>query len=692
MEPACQVAIVPTPGLGHLIPLLELAKRLVVHHNFTVTFLIPNDGTNLTPQKKVLEVLESISSTFLPPVNFDDLPPESKVETKIALTLARSLSAVRASVKALAESARLVALVVDLFGPEAFDVAIEFNVVGIYSAKVHFIYARIFGLSLACLFEMKTCGMLLRMDGSSARILKPRKQWTDEEVRDRNCDFKARNSLYTALSKKERVRISHCDMAKQAWDLLQVTYEGNKKVRGQKLQRLVLEFENMQMGEDESIDDFHARLMYVTKDDTLDEETNVKCKQLYHASKIVLRKNYTLEKEIDSLREEKEKIELQFETSVKEWNVERTNLVDKIKVLQDEVKSEVGDKEHVSNVLPYLFFPTSAMDLWFVFELPKLDETTTCEYRDLPEPVQYSGCVPLHGRDLADPVQDRSNDAYKALLRISKRYKSAAGIMVNSFADLEPGAFKAFKEQGPGLGLPPVYPVGPVTRTGSADELGGENKCLSWLDRQLKGSVLFVSFGSGGTLTTEQMNELALGHEMSRVKFLWVSRSPNEKQNATFFGARGSNDPLSFLPEGFLERTKDVGLVVTCWAPQVQILSHRLTGGFLTHCGWNSTLESIVHGVPLIAWPLYAEQKMNAVLLAEDLKVAWRVKVNEKGIVQCQEISKYAEGLIEGDEGRVLKKKMMELKEPSIIFYFTSLFSPYLPFAHISSLYQYIAV
>ncbi|XP_061999621.1 uncharacterized protein LOC133717012 [Rosa rugosa] len=217
------------------------------------------------------------------------------------------------------------------------------------------------------------------------------------------------------------MRISHCDTAKQAWDLLQVTYEGNKKVRGQKLQRLVLEFENMTMGEDESIDDFHARLLNVTnqccslddpfeehrivkkflralpskfqakynlrgnkalkstwsdsdegsqsdgeevnlaltsslnidvsdnsdlEDDTLDEETNVKCKQLYHASKIVLRKNYTLEKEVDSLREEKEKIELQFETSLKEWNVERTNLVDKIKVLQDEVKSKVGDKEH----------------------------------------------------------------------------------------------------------------------------------------------------------------------------------------------------------------------------------------------------------------------------------------------------------------------------------------------------------
>lgn len=72
-----------------------------------------------------------------------------------------------------------------------------------------------------------------------------------------------------------------------------------------------------------------------------------------------------------------------------------------------------------------------------------------------------------------------------------------------------------------------------------------------------------------------------------------------------------------------------------------------------------------MHGVPLIAWPLYAEQKTNAVLLAEGIKVAWRVKVNDKGIVEREEICKYAKGLIEGDEGKVLRKKMMELKKAS---------------------------
>ncbi|PRQ17467.1 putative hydroquinone glucosyltransferase [Rosa chinensis] len=74
--------------------------------------------------------------------------------------------------------------------------------------------------------------------------------------------------------------------------------------------------------------------------------------------------------------------------------------------------------------------------------------------------------------------QDRTSEGYESLLRIGKRYKSAAGIMVNSFADLELGALKAFKEQGPGLGLPPVYPIGPVIKTGSTDVFSG-NDCLS---------------------------------------------------------------------------------------------------------------------------------------------------------------------------------------------------------------------
>jgi UDP:flavonoid glycosyltransferase YjiC (YdhE family) len=73
------------------------------------------------------------------------------------------------------------------------------------------------------------------------------------------------------------------------------------------------------------------------------------------------------------------------------------------------------------------------------------------------------------------------------------------------------------------------------------------------------------------------------------------------------------------LPEGFIERNKEVGLVVQSWVQQIEVPGHRSTGGFLTHCGWNSALESIMSGVPMIAWPLYAEQRMNAKMLVNGI-------------------------------------------------------------------------
>lgn len=221
------VAIVPTPGMGHLIPLVELAKRLVVLHKIAFTFIVPSDGSPMEPKKKLLQALpaESISSIFLTHLTFHDLPEDSPIEARIALSLIRSLPAVRDSLKVLKESTRLVALVVDLFGTEALDLAKEFG------------------------------------------------------------------------------------------------------------------------------------------------------------------------------------------------------------------------------VLPYVFFPSSMMVLSSVLYLPKLDESTSCEYRDLPESIRLPGCVPTNGSELPDLLQDRKNEAYKMFIGIAKRYCDVpAGIMVNSFADLEPDAFKASKD------------------------------------------------------------------------------------------------------------------------------------------------------------------------------------------------------------------------------------------------------
>lgn len=311
-------------------------------------------------------------------------------------------------------------------------------------------------------------------------------------------------------------------------------------------------------------------------------------------------------------------------------------------------------------VKPYLFFTAGAMTLSFCLLLPKLDKMVTCEYRDLTDPIELPGCVPVHGRDLLDPVQDRSNDAYKHIKANTERFAWAEGIILNSFLDLEEGAIRALEMEEPGK--PPVYSIGPLVHTDSSYE-SDRPECLKWLDSQPDGSVLFISFGSGGTLSHAQINELALGLEMSGHKFLWVVRTPNEKSaNAAYFSDQGQNDPLSFLPNGFLERTKGMGLVVPSWAPQIEVLSHGSTGGFLTHCGWNSILESTVHGVPLIAWPLYAEQKMNAAMLTEGVNVALRPKVNENGIVGREEIARVVKDLMEGDDGTKVRLRMQGLK------------------------------
>ena len=116
--------------MGHLIPLVELTKRLVLHHNFFVTFIITiDDGSSMKPQKAVLKSLpDSISSVFLPPMNFDDLSEDVKIKNQIALSLTRSFPPLRDSIKVLADSTRLVAFIVDVFGFDVLDVVEEFGV------------------------------------------------------------------------------------------------------------------------------------------------------------------------------------------------------------------------------------------------------------------------------------------------------------------------------------------------------------------------------------------------------------------------------------------------------------------------------------------------------------------------------------------------------------------------------------
>ncbi|CAJ2669921.1 unnamed protein product [Trifolium pratense] len=313
------------------------------------------------------------------------------------------------------------------------------------------------------------------------------------------------------------------------------------------------------------------------------------------------------------------------------------------------------------NILSLIYCPSSAMTLSFCLFLPKLDQIVvpTTQFKDLHEPIQIPGCVPINGRDLLNPVQDRNSIVYELFLQKCKQLLHVDGIIVNSFKEIEQGPIKALIDET--NGYPNVYPIGPIIQTDSTNSKNG-SECLTWLNNQLPNSVLYVSFGSGGTLSQDQINELAFGLELSCQKFLWVVRAPNESSNFGYLNSHDDHDPFKFLPHGFIDRTKEQGFLVPYWAPQVQILSHNAIGGFISHCGWNSSLESIMNEIPIIAWPLFAEQKMNAVLLSDGIRVAIRPKGNEIGLVEKEEIGEVVTRVIEGDEGRELRERMKEMK------------------------------
>ncbi|CAN6329668.1 unnamed protein product [Urochloa humidicola] len=253
------------------------------------------------------------------------------------------------------------------------------------------------------------------------------------------------------------------------------------------------------------------------------------------------------------------------------------------------------------------------------------------------------------------------------MLRVAARMpEGARGILVNSFDALEPRAMRALRD---GLCLPhgqptpPVYCVGPLV---SADSGGGDDhECLRWMDAQPDHSVVFLCFGSMGAFPKHQLAEIAAGLETSGHRFLWVVRSPRPPGAVAAAGEQSDDGLEALLPAGFMERTKEKGFVVPTWAPQVAVLRHRAAGAFMTHCGWNSTLEGVAAGVPMLCWPLYAEQKMNRVRIVEDMGVGVAVEMDEKGFVKAEEVEKKVRWVMEGDDGEVreLRERVAKAKE-----------------------------
>ncbi|KAG9447680.1 hypothetical protein H6P81_013808 [Aristolochia fimbriata] len=206
----------------------------------------------------------------------------------------------------------------------------------------------------------------------------------------------------------------------------------------------------------------------------------------------------------------------------------------------------------------------------------------------------------------------------------------------------------------------PVWAIGTIVSESSrSGSCGTEPRILEWLNQHPPSSVLFVAFGSMNTISASQMMALAEALESSGKPFIWVVRPP------IGFDINGEFQE-QWLPPGFEARMNErkQGILVRGWGPQLEILRHKSTGAFLSHCGWNSILESLISGVPVIAWPLAAEQFFNSKMLVEQLGVCVEIAQGHSSDIDRDYVSSVIK-MVLGDTkaGEEMKKNARRAKE-----------------------------
>lgn len=312
----------------------------------------------------------------------------------------------------------------------------------------------------------------------------------------------------------------------------------------------------------------------------------------------------------------------------------------------------------------YLFFQSPAAFFGFMIDVPDLDPQLFTGFSDSETELSIRSFENPVPRSVLPNTVLKGKDGYSWYVHHGRRYMETKGIVVNTFRELESYAINSLSSGG----TPKVYPIGPVL------DLNGPSKwhpdrahyetVVKWLDNQPTSSVVFLCFGSMGSLNGPQVREIAVGLERAGFRFLWSVREPPKTQLDLPSDYVDLNE--ASLPNGFLERTAGMGLVCG-WIPQVTVLAHRAIGGFVSHCGWNSILESLWYGVPIATWPIYAEQQLNAFELVKELGLAVEIRLDYRegrdDLIPAEEVERGIKRLMEGD-GRA-REKIREMRDKS---------------------------
>ncbi|XP_057518518.1 linamarin synthase 1-like [Amaranthus tricolor] len=242
---------------------------------------------------------------------------------------------------------------------------------------------------------------------------------------------------------------------------------------------------------------------------------------------------------------------------------------------------------------------------------------------------------------------------FNYLAKAARNSVLAEGMILNTFDDLEAEGLKEIKNKVPNL-----FTIGPLTLL--CKQLNGQeilpqklnlwkedSTCLEWLDKRSPNSVIYVNYGSLAILTPKQLEEFAWGLANSNHPFLWIIRSDL---------VEGKSE---IITQEYLEEIKGRGLI-SSWCPQEKVLQHPSVAVFLTHCGWNSTLECISEGVPIICWPFFAEQQTNCLYACQE----WKIGVEmEEGKVSREEVVELVKEIMESEKGKEVRENAMEWKK-----------------------------
>ncbi|KAF8400374.1 hypothetical protein HHK36_013672 [Tetracentron sinense] len=257
------------------------------------------------------------------------------------------------------------------------------------------------------------------------------------------------------------------------------------------------------------------------------------------------------------------------------------------------------------------------------------------------EPLSFiPGMSKLRVGDLPDGIVfGRLESLFSCMLhRMGQMLPRAAAVVINSFEELDPTILDDLKSK-----FQKCLTVGPFTLTSPPPSDLDLNNCLSWLDGQKSASVAYVSFGTVMNPPPQEQAALADALEASGIPFLWSLKDRSKVH----------------LPSGFLDRIKGRGIVVP-WAPQSRVLAHSAVGVFVTHCGWNSVLESITGGVPMICRPFFGDQKVNG-RMVEDM---WGIGVGiEGGYFTKKGMMNGLELILSDEKGKKMREKLRSLKE-----------------------------